>query len=172
MHSLKSIFAKSRYLRSRPSYESKELLRFPALFSSLALPMELMNSFRASRLPWLATPSSWDSFCQSRAAWPPAVPALSGKRKCFRLSPLTQTFKSKHSEATGRVRINKMQERKALPQETKGVFKKLPLLSKEEAAKPQQFHWFVCTAELGGGGHRPLKRKCHPWYRQPASPQS
>lgn len=109
---------------------------------SLALPRKPHEflSKRASRLPWLATPSSWDSSCQRGAAWPPAAwppaaPALSGKRKCVQHSPLTQTFKSKHSKATGRARVNRRQRRKAVPQETKGVFKKLPLLPKEPGSK-------------------------------------
>lgn len=123
----------------------------------------------ASRLPWLETCSSWDSFCLSWAAWPPAVPGpLSGKGNCFQLSPLTQTFKSKHSKATDHVRINNIGLRKASPHETKGVFKNCTGLPRQ-AAKPQQFQRPVCSIELGGCGHRPLKRKCHPWDRQAAS---
>lgn len=90
----------------------------------------------ASKLLWLATCSSWDSSCLHRAAWPPTVQCTpSGKRNCFQLSPLTQTFKSKHSKATDHVCINKIWLRKDSSTETKGVFKKLPSPSKEASSK-------------------------------------
>jgi hypothetical protein len=101
----------------------------------------------------------------------PSCAALSGKRKRFQLSPLTQTFKSKHWKATDHVHINKIGLRKALPQEPKGCLKHYICFPRRQAAKPQQFQRFVCLSRAGWLGHRILKRKCHPWYRRTASPR-
>lgn len=68
----------------------------------LALPMQAHESILAGDLIFLG------QLLPELRARSPAVPALSHKRKCFQFSPLTQTFKSKHSKATGRVGINKM----------------------------------------------------------------